>query len=214
MQSLRKVALLTLIGLSVAAVVGATSMFTLAPALFAITPYAGFATVLITWAVAHWVCRGMVYGSMKGLGFALACVCEGISFGFLLLSTVAMAGVEGGILLVAQALGLVAATAGGMLAYVWFNKGSLNVIGAFLSMAFVPMLILMAISWFFPVGGTFGIIISGAFVVVSAAGLLYKLNQIVHSDDGDHPIEAAYELTMSLLVLLWNLIVLLNRLRR
>jgi hypothetical protein len=39
------------------------------------------------------------------------------------------------------------------------------------------------------------------------------LNTVVHEFDDDMHIEASYEISMSLLVLLWNIISLLNRLR-
>jgi FtsH-binding integral membrane protein len=97
---------------------------------------------------------------------------------------------------------------------VWFSKGQLRLVGAFISMAFVPMLVLMAIGVFFPIGGTLGLIISAAFVVVSAGGLLWKLNLVAQEYSEEQHIEGAYEITMALLVLLWNLLVLLNRLRR
>ena len=63
-------------------------------------------------------------------------------------------------------------------------------------------------------GGVFGLVLCGVFVVVSGASLLYALNTVVHEMDDDMHIEAAYEVTMKLLVLLWNIIQLLNRLRR
>ena len=139
--------------------------------------------------------------------------CEGIAFGFLLLSTVAKFGMADGLALVTQALGLVGLTSLGMLIYVWFSKGTLNIIGAFLSMAFVPMLVLMGIGMFFPFGGTLGLVISAVFVLVSAAGLLYQLNRVMQEYDETMHIEGAYEITMALLVLLWNVISLLRRLR-
>jgi FtsH-binding integral membrane protein len=210
---LKRTAVWTLIGLLLAAVVGTVSMFTIARVVFQI-PYGGIAVILGTFFFAHFVCRKMVYGSAAVPGFILACVAEGVAFGFLLLVTVANAGVAGGIAIVAEALFLTAATAGGMLVYVWFSKGELKVVRAFLTMAFVPMLILMAVSIFFPIGGTIGLVICALFVLVSAAGLLYRLNYVVHELDPDQHVVAAYEVTMGLLVLLWNLISLLNRLRR
>jgi thymidylate synthase len=46
---------------------------------------------------------------------------------------------------------------------------------------------------FFPVGGTLGLIIAAAFVVVSAAGLLWKLNTVVQVYSEEQHIEAAKE---------------------
>jgi modulator of FtsH protease len=213
-QFMRRIGLWTVGGLTLAALVGGVSMFTVAPALMSINPWAGLIVMLATWAVAHWVCRGMVYGSAKLAGFLLACIAEGLAFGFLLLTTAWRFGVAEATSIVAQALGLTAMTAVGMLAYVWFSKGQLRLVGAFISMAFVPMLVLMAIGVFFPIGGTLGLIISAAFVVVSAGGLLWKLNLVAQEYSEEQHIEGAYEITMALLVLLWNLLVLLNRLRR
>lgn len=210
---LKKTAVWTLLGLLVAAATGTASLFTIAPFMFSI-PYGGVAAILGTFFLAHWVCRKMVYGSAPVPGFIVACLAEGVSFGFLLLTTLAMGGLAEGLAIVVQALFLTAATAGGMLVYVWFSKGELKLVSAFLTMSFVPMLILMAVGVFFPIGGTFGLIISALFVLVSAAGLLYRLNHVVHELDTDQHVAAAYEVTMGLLVLLWNIITLLNRLRR
>jgi hypothetical protein len=63
-------------------------------------------------------------------------------------------------------------------------------------------------------GGVFGLVLCGVFVVASGASLLYALNVVVHEMDDDMHVEAAYEITMKLLVLLWNIIQLLNRVRR
>src|SRR5688500_8116212 len=125
---MRRIGLWTFLGLMIAAVIGGVSMFTVAPALFQVSPWAGLIVVLATWVVAHWVARSMVYGSAKLAGFILACVAEGLAFGFLLLTTVVRLGVEGGVELVAQALGLTAMTAAGMLVYVWFSKGQLKIV--------------------------------------------------------------------------------------
>jgi FtsH-binding integral membrane protein len=209
---LKRTAVWTFVGLTIAALVGTFSMFTISR-LLSSSYFVAIAIIFGAFFLAHYVCRKMVYQGSTA-GFVIACVAEGVSFGFLLLSVVGQLGVAGGLNLVIQALFLVAATAGGMLVYVWFNKGELKLVGAFLTMAFFPMLILMAIGVFFPFGGTFGLIISAAFVVVSAAGLLYRLNSVVHNLDTDQHIAGAYEITMGLLVLLWNLIQLLRYFRR
>lgn len=211
---LKRTALWTLAGLVAAGVVGSVSMFTIAPAVFSAGRWGGTIVVLGTFFLAHFVCRKMVYSSAKVPGFIVAVLAEGVALGCLLLTTAAVAGVRGATEITVQALGLVAATALGMLIYVWFSKGELKLVGAFLTMAFVPMLVLMAIGVFFPFGGTFGLVISAAFVIVSAAGLLYRLNYVVHALGTDQHVEGAYEITMGVLVLLWNLITLLNRARR
>jgi FtsH-binding integral membrane protein len=208
---LRRVGVFTFVGLTLAAIIGAVSMFTIAPAVYSMGRWGGLIVVLGTWALAHFVCRSMVYGSAKLPGFFLAAAAEGVALGFLLLSTVALSGADVGMGLIAQALGLTAMTAFGMLVYVWFNKSSFSLVKAGLSMAFFPMLALMALQLFFPMGGVFGLIISVAFVLFSAAALLYRLNLVVHELNTDQHLEGAYEITMGILVLFWNLLNLLNR---
>jgi modulator of FtsH protease len=211
---LKRTALWTFLGLIVSAIVGGISTFAIAPIILNSGRYSGTIVVLITFVLAHFVARKMVYSSAKVPGFILAVLSEGVALGVLLLTALYVLGMQEGALLVGQALGLTAATAGGMLVYVWFSKGEMKILGAFLSMAFIPMLILMAVGIFFPIGGTFGLIISAAFVLVSAGGLLYRLNYVVHNLDTDQHVEGAYEITMGVLVLLWNIITLLMRLRR
>ena len=211
---LKRTAIWTLVGLMVAGVVGAFSTAFVAPLIFSAGRWGGTIVVLGAFVIAHWVCRKMVYGGAKVPGFALAVLAEGVALGCLLLTTVLMAGLDGALQIVIQALGLTAGTALGMLLYVWFSKGELKLVGAFLSMAFVPMLILMAVSIFFPFGGVIGLAVSALFVLVSAAGLLYRLHFVVHNLGTDQHVEGAYEITMGVLVLLWNIITLLNRFRR
>ena len=55
-------------------------------------------------------------------------------------------------------------------------------------------------------------LLSAVFVVVSAAGLLYQVNQVIHRLRTDMHIEGAYLITMGVLVLFWNLLSLLMRL--
>ena len=211
---LKRTAVRTVMGLVFAGAVGAVSTIAVAPIVFRTGPYAFGGVVLVTFAIAHWLCRRMVYGGAKIPGFILACACEGIALGCLLLSTIARFGGKSGVNLVVEALGLTAATALGMLVYAWFSKGELKLVGAFLSMTFVPMLVLMVLGIFLPIGGTVGLLIAGGFVLISSAGLLYRLNHAVHSLETGMHVEAAYEITMGVLVLLWNIIILLNRLRR
>lgn len=211
---LKRTAVWTFLGLIVAAVVGAVSTVTIAPVALSMGTYGGGIVVLVTFVLAHWVARKMVYSGAKVPGLILGVVAEGIALGVLLLTCVLVMGVSEGIGLVMQALGLTAACALGMLVYVWFSKGEMKLLGAFLSMAFVPMLVLMMMSFFIPFGGTFGLIISAAFVLISAGALLYKLNYVVHNLDTDQHVEGAYEITMGVLVLLWNIISLLLRMRR
>ena len=90
----------------------------------------------------------------------------------------------------------------------------LSYIGAGLSMLFLPMMILMAVSFVFPIGGPIGILISILFVGVSAAGLLYQMNKVLRELRSDMHVEGAYMITMGILILFWNILVLLMRLQR
>jgi len=57
-------------------------------------------------------------------------------------------------------------------------------------------------------------VVSGIFVLVSAAGLLYQLNVVMHEFTEDMPVEGAYTLTIGILVLFWNVLSFLSRLTR
>ncbi|HEY1099488.1 MAG TPA: Bax inhibitor-1 family protein [Myxococcota bacterium] len=213
---LRKVAVWTFLSLVGAAVIAVVSTLTIAPLVYGLGRWGALIAILGAFALSHYVARGMVYGDAKVPGLVLGIVGEGVSFGFLLLSTLSFGGPEGmaeGFRIIATAMGITAASAAGMLLYVWFNKSELSLVKAGLSMLGLPMLVLMAVSFIFPFGGVFGLIICAVFVVASAAALLYRLNTVVHEFDERQHIEAAYEISMSLLVLLWNVISLLNRLR-
>jgi FtsH-binding integral membrane protein len=213
---LRRVGLWTFGGLSLAAVVAVVSMFTVAPLILQV-PFGAVAGIFGSFLFAHYLCRSLVYGEQKVAGFVMASIAEGFSFGFLLLVTIFYAGpddVGTGLGIVAQGMALTAATALGLLVYVWFNKSDLSMVKAGLSVIGIPMLLLMVLQLVWPIGGVFGLVMCGAFVVVSGASLLYALHVVVHEMEDSMHIEAAYEITMKLLVLLWNMIQLLNRLRR
>ena len=104
----------------------------------------------------------------------------------------------------------------GMTAYVWTGPKDFSMIGGLLSAVFVPMLVLMAVSFIFPAlfGGVLGTIMCAVFVVISAAGLLYQINQVMHQLRTDMHIEGAYLITMGVLILFWNILSLLMRLNR
>jgi FtsH-binding integral membrane protein len=213
---LRKVGLFTFLGLTIAAVVAVVATFTVAPIVLAI-PYGGLIAVFGSFFFSHWFCRKLVYGTAKIPGFVLGVVGEGFSFGFLLFITIfgfGEASIAEGTGIVMKAMGITAASGLGMLVYVWFNKSDLSLIKAGLSVLGLPMLVLMVLQVFFPVGGIFGLILCAGFVVLSAGSLLYRLNSVVHEFEEEQHVEAAFEITMALLVLLWNVISLLNRLRR
>ncbi len=219
---MRKVGVFTFVGLAVAALIAVVSTFTVAPALYSMGRWGGFVGIMGSFAISHYVARKMVYGGAKIPGFVLAVAFEGVSFGFLLLSTISYVPIGGtaeaafaaGLGIIAKAMAITASSGLGMLIYVWFNKSELSIVKAGLSILGMPMIVLMVLSFVFPVGGVFGLIICGVFVVASGAALLYRLNSVVHEYSEDQHIEAAYEISMALLVLLWNVISLLNRLRR
>jgi FtsH-binding integral membrane protein len=83
-----------------------------------------------------------------------------------------------------------------------------------LGMLFVPMLILMGLQIVFPIGGAMGLVIAVVFLAVSVGAMLWKLNFVVHSMPVNMPTEGAYELTLGIVVMFWNLLSLLNRGRR
>jgi FtsH-binding integral membrane protein len=211
---LRKVGLWTFAGLVAAGVISIGSTALVAPVVFQMGSWAALIVIFGTFALSHWVARKMVYSeSTKIPGFVIAIAGEGIALGFLLLVTVLNFGMAQGTGLIVQCMMITAASAGGMLLYVWFSKGEFKWLKALLAMLFMPMLVMMVLQVFWPVGGVIGLIISAVFVVVSAAGLLYRLNYVVHELDTHQHVEGAYEITMGILVLFWNLLQLLNRLK-
>ena len=74
------------------------------------------------------------------------------------------------------------------------------------------MMVLMVLSFVFPIGGTLGLLLTGVFVVVSAAGLLYQINAVMHQLRTDQHVEGSYMITMGVLILFWNLLSLLIQL--
>lgn len=206
------VGLLTTAALFVAASVGMTFLF---------SPMVSFGCIMVCFGIAHWLAPTLVFGQQKVLGFAIACLFEGISFGWLLLSAFSM-GLEAGnpFGLAGTALALTAATAVGLTGYVWSNPREFRLLGAALSALMPAMLLLMvgsfAASMLAPglMGGVVGIGLTGLFVVISAAGLLYQINAVLHRLATNMHIEGAYLITMGVLVLYWNILSLLMSLNR
>ncbi|TVQ89996.1 MAG: hypothetical protein EA397_13635 [Deltaproteobacteria bacterium] len=110
-----------------------------------------------------------------------------------------------------QALGLVALTVTGMVIYLLAAPRKLNMLAALMSVLTLPMLALMALMVVFPVGGFVGILISLVFVAVSAGGLLVSLNRVIRELSADQSTRAAFELTVGIVVLFWNILALLSR---
>ena len=215
---LRKVAALTFVGLSISAVTGVVS----ALVVFAIpalqSTMISMVVMLGSYFAAHFVSRRMVYSSnpaVKWTGFLSGTILEGVAMGYLLLAAALMSIAEAGhaFLFIGQAMGLTGMVAFGMMAYLMTGPKNLSIIGSMMSMLFLPMMALMVLTFVFPVGGMFGLGLTALFVVISAAGLLYQLNQVMHKLPGTMYVEGAFEVTMGILVLFWNILVLIMRLQ-
>ena len=215
---LRRVLLLTFAGLSIASVTGLLGMVALMTTPALLSGYAPMIIVLGSWAITNFVARPMVFGAQKWPGFILGTVANGIALSFILTiaALVSMADFGNPFGLIGLALGLTAASGTGLAAFAFTQKRDFSMIGAFLSAMFIPMLVLMAVGVFFPafLGGTLGLVISAVFVVISAMGLLYQLNSVIHDFNTDMHLEGAYTITIGVLVLFWNILSLLIRLRR
>jgi FtsH-binding integral membrane protein len=216
---LRRVGLLTLGGLMIATVSGALSMM----ALIAIPALAN-----------TWVMFIIVMGSMFGAqaigsslvssedratqlgGFVLGTALEGVAFGYLFLAAtlMSMSLYENPFVFLGQGFALVGLTVLGMVAYLLTGPKNLSMIGGALATLSLPMLALMVLSFVFPIGGVFGILISAGFVALSAGGLLYNLNSVMHQVSTRHGVQAAYFVTLGILTLFWNVVVLLMKLQR
>ena len=215
---LRRVLGITFLGLSTASVTGAMSAAVIAMFPAMLSGFAPMVVILGAWAVSNYVAQPMVFGSARWPGFFLGTIAQGVAMGFLLLMAVIVSSAYLGnaFMLIFLAMGLTFFSGVGMVAYVWSIKRNFSLIGAGLSAMSIPMLILMAVSFAFPAlfGGTAGIVLSAVFVVISAAGLVYQLNRVVHDFTTDMDVEGAYTVTMGLLVLFWNILSLLMRLTR
>lgn len=211
---LRKVAAWTFGGLSITAVISVLSALFVAPVVFRGGTWVVFGVVYGSMLLSQTLVRGMVYGPNKVFGFVLGTMLQGIALGFLLLVTMLLGAPNEGLALILQAAGFVALSAAAMLLYVSMAKHQFNMLGAGLSMIGIPMLLLMALQLVFPMNGTAGIVVALVFTVVSAGALLYRLNHVTHHMDATMEVEGGYEITLGIVVFFWNLLSLLNRLRR
>lgn len=215
---LRKVLGLTVLGLLLSALVGMASMFAIASNPAMLSGYGPMIIILGCWALTNFVARPMVFGQAKWGGFLLGTVAQGISLGFLLLMAVIISKADTGnpFTLIGTALVATIFTGVGLAFYAASEKREFSLLRAGLSAMFIPMLILMAVSFAFPnlLNGPLGIAASGLFVLISAAGLLYQLNAVIHSFTPEMEMEGAYIITIGVLVLFWNILSLLMRLRR
>jgi len=215
---LRKVGLWTFAGLLVAGVTSVLSAgaVIVVPALQ--NQWVSIAIMLGSIFAARFVGNSLVSrpdASSQTLGFFAGTALQGVAMGYLIL-TATILSIEvyaNPIMFIAQALGLVGLTVLGMVAYLMTGPRQLNWIGAGLATLGIPMLILMVASFVFPIGGTIGLLISVAFVVLSAGGLLYNLNLVIHQMSTSMVIPAAYHIALGILTLFWNVLVLLMRLQ-
>ena len=221
-EYLQRVLMWTTGGLFVSGITGAATALGLSIALslnitFLFNQWVSLAIIFGSYGIAHYLAPRMVFGNAKVLGFGVGAVFQGISMGYLLLSAVAIGAQMGSPFgMVGTALGLTAMTGLGLTAYVWTGPKNFGWLGAGLSALFLPMMLLMAVSFVFPgfIGGPLGIAVSGLFVLISVGGLLYQINVVMHKLNTQQHIEGAYLITLSVLVLFWNILVLLMRLNR
>lgn len=211
---LRRVATYTAGGISIAGVAGAFSAVAIAPAVLGMGWLAQMAVIFGSMYVAQSVARGMVYGGNKTAGFVLGNAAMGVALGFVLFMAVVIGTQSGNPFgLIAQAGGYTMLTAFTMCVYLWSGPKDLSMVRAGLSVMMIPMLILMVLSFVFPIGGVMGMGLSALFIVVSGGSLLYSLNQILHNMGSNMYVEGAYELSLGLIVLFWNILTLLMRLQ-
>jgi modulator of FtsH protease len=215
---LRQVAATTTLGLGVAGVFGVVSAMSILAMPVLATPMVSLVVILGAWGIANYLVRPLVFSdstASRWLGFLAGSAAEGVAMGYLLLSAVIIGTHSGNpLLLIGEAGGLTGLTCLGMMAYLMTGPKQLSMVGALLSALTLPMLILMAVSFIFPIGGPIGILIALVFVGISAGGLLYQINVVMHRLRTDMVIPGSYMITLGMLALFWNILVLLMRLNR
>ena len=180
--------------------------------------YVSLAIILGSFFIAQSVAASMVFGENKVAGFLIANIAQGVAMGYLLSSAIVISSAVNGnpFSIIVSALTMAALTGGGILAYIMSGPKDFSMLGGILSALSLPMLILMGVSFVMPslFGGPMGIILCGVFVVISAAGLLYQLNAVVHQLRTNQHIEGSYLISMGILVLFWNILSLLLSMSR
>jgi FtsH-binding integral membrane protein len=147
-------------------------------------------------------------------GFVIGSVLQGLALSYIV-GAAAMTGAAvfgNPAILIMEAGGLVFLTVLGMVGYLMSGPKELTLVRGALSVLFLPMLALMAITWVFPIGGVMGLVFGGIFVAVSAGSLLYSLNQVMHRMSVTQSTAAAFYISTSIVVLFWNVLSLLMRL--
>jgi len=206
-------------GLAICGMTGVASMLFLASHTVLLTGFGPMAIILGCWALTNFVARPMVFGTgNKVAGFFLGTAAQGAALGFLLLVAVLVSKQDFGnpFTYIGMAIMLTVVAGIGIAGYVLAGPREFSLLGAGLSATFLPMLVLMGVSFAFPqfVGGTFGIIVAAVFVLISAAGLLYQLNLVVHKFTTEMHVEGGYLIAIGVVVLFWNILSLLLRMRR
>ncbi len=218
---LRKVAGLTFVGLGIStitSIISAGVIYTLMVATGGFSSMMTMVLVLGSFGIAQVGGGSMVRSenpTMKYVGFFTGSVFQGIAMGFLVLSATLMSLALWGnpFALVFQALALVGLTTVGLTVYLLSGPKNLSMVRAGLSALFLPMMILMVVSFVYPVNGVLGLLMSILFVVVSLGGLLYQLNSVMHKMSTQMHVEGAFQIMMGILILFWNVLVLLMRLQ-
>jgi FtsH-binding integral membrane protein len=216
---LRRVLGIASLGLLIAGATGVASMLFIASHPALLRGYGPMVIILGCWALIHFVARPMVFGQAnKWAGFLLGTMTQGIALGFLLLVAVVVSRQDFGNppALIGMALVLTVVAGLGITTYVLAEPRDFSLLRAGLSAVFLPMLVLMAVTFAFPnaISGTAGIVVAGLFVVISAAALLYQVNAVVHRFTTGMHVEGGYVIAIGVVVLFWNLLSLLMRMRR
>jgi FtsH-binding integral membrane protein len=215
---LRKVAGLTFVGLGITGVSALAWAGVLMVAPFLSSGFVPLVLVMGSFFGAQAIGRLVVSSRSTPValgGFVAGTALEGVAFGYLLLIAAVQAIEVFGnpFVFLLQGVGLVSLAVAGMTLWLLTGPKNLSWIGGLLSTLTLPMLGLMVISVVFPVG-ILGVLMSAAFVVISALGLLYTLQKVVREVSTDDWIQASYALALGLLALYWNLVTLLMRLQR
>lgn len=215
---LRRTLSVAALGLFIASAVGIASMLFLATHPALLTGWAPMMLILGCWALTNFVAQPMVFGANKWGGFLLGTSAQGVALGFLLLVAVLVSKQDFGnpLTLIGMAMVLTLVAGLGLTSYVWTERHEFSLLRAGLAASFLPMLVLMGVSFAFPnvLGGTAGIVVSAVFVLISAAALLYRLNKVVHDFTTDMHVEGGYIIAIGVIVLFWNILSLLMRMRR
>ena len=215
---LRRTLSVAALGLFIAGAVGIASMFSLSTHPALLTGWAPMLLILGCWALTNFVAQPMVFGANKWGGFLLGTSAQGVALGFLLLVAVLVSKQDFGnpLTLIGMAMALTVVAGLGLTSYVWTERHEFSLLRAGLAASFLPMLVLMGVSFAFPnlLGGTAGIVVSAVFVLISAAALLYRLNKVVHDFTTEMHVEGGYIIAIGVIVLFWNILSLLLRMRR